>query len=178
MDPPPAEGASTIPRRGSVGSSAYLLCLVSSFRWGAGATGGASGSVAASPRDMMVDFTEDRASLAWRAFIFTETGVFFSSLLKRTPLIMSCASSSEEVPVLSPGEPLTPYWKMSEADRESRKAYARMRYQDPVIKDRMKRNQYMKSLRAGLIQQPKPATLARNGIALGADGEYAFILET
>ncbi len=77
MDPPPPEGASTIPRRGRVGSSFYLLCLVSSFRWGAGVTGGASGSVA------IVDFTEDRITLAergspaWRAFIFTGTGDFF-----------------------------------------------------------------------------------------------------
>ena len=76
--------------------------------------------------------------------------------------------------VLSPGVPLTPYWKMSEKDRESRKAYARERYQDPVIKDRMKRNQYMKCLRSGLIQRAQPKTLAKYGIIRGGDGEYNF----
>ena len=93
---------------------------------------------------------------------------------------MSCALLGSEVPAgsaqerLSPGVPLTPYWKMSEADRESRKAYARERYQDPVIKDRMKRNQYLKCLRSGLIQKAQPKTLAKYGIVKGDNGEYNF----
>ncbi len=81
-------------------------------------------------------------------------------------------------PILNPeAVPRSAYWKMVPSAREARREYARQRYRIPAVRDRTKKHQYMKGLRSGLIVQPRTTTLARNGIVLGADGEYAFVQE-
>lgn len=100
---------------------------------------------------------------------------------------MSCVSLTEcvvescEIPGLMcfangvPGSTrLSPYWRMSESDREARKEYSRMRYKDPVIRDRMKKHHYLKCLRSGLILRPSARTLARHGMVV-RDGEFVVV---
>ena len=95
---------------------------------------------------------------------------------------MSCncvaGADADDQVLLSPGVPLTPYWKMSEKDREARKAYARERYQDPVIKDRMGRNQYMKCLRSRLIQKTQPKTFANMESSGGITVSFILVRST
>ena len=64
---------------------------------------------------------------------------------------------------------VSPYWRMSDEEREVRREYSRRRYQDSVIRERMKRHQYLKCLKSGLIQKPSARTLSRR------DGEYSFV---
>ena len=95
---------------------------------------------------------------------------------------MSCVSQCE-IPDLLPSTSgafvagavgVSPYWRMSDEEREVRREYSRRRYQDPVIRERMKRHQYLKCLKSGLIQKPSARTLSRHGITV-RDGEYSFV---
>ena len=88
---------------------------------------------------------------------------------------MLCVSLAEcEIPDLQSTVGVSPYWRMSDEEREVRREYSRRRYQDPVIRERMKRHQYLKCLKSGLIQKPSARTLSRHGIAV-RDGEYSFV---
>ena len=93
---------------------------------------------------------------------------------------MSCVSLvcepsfREQIPDLQSAVRVSPYWRMSDEEREVRREYSRRRYQDPVIRERMKRHQYLKCLKSGLIQKPSARTLSRHGITV-RDGEYSFV---
>ena len=67
------------------------------------------------------------------------------------------------------------YFRLSQKEREARKAYAREKYKGPSGAIQ-KRKQYMKCLRSGLIQRWKESTLARHGIVFD-NGDFRFIEE-
>jgi len=79
--------------------------------------------------------------------------------------VMACCSANAE-------EPRSAYFRLSPEDREARRAYARAKYRGPAGLVQ-KSKQYLKCLRAGLIQRCKESTLVRHGITFD-NGEYRF----